>query len=107
MSLEDTRSVAGRFEIVHTNPMVIVDYAHTPDGLENILRAARELTPSDGNLICLFGFGGNRDCTKRPKMGKIAQHLCDKIIVTSDKPWCILVIFLSPKVTLVFNKLYH
>lgn len=85
-ALEKTRSVAGRFEIVRSNPMVIVDYAHTPDGLENILRAARELTPKDGNLICLFGCGGNRDCTKRPKMGKIAQQLCDKIIVTSDNP---------------------
>ena len=85
-ALEETRSVAGRFEIVQTNPMVIVDYAHTPDGLENILRAARELTPKDGNLICLFGCGGNRDCTKRPKMGKIAQQLCDKIVITSDNP---------------------
>lgn len=85
-ALEQTRSVAGRFEIVQTNPMVIVDYAHTPDGLENILRAARELTPKDANLICLFGCGGNRDCTKRPKMGKIAQHLADKIIITSDNP---------------------
>ncbi len=85
-ALEETKSVAGRFEIVRTNPMVIVDYAHTPDGLENILRAARELTPKDGNLICLFGCGGNRDCTKRPKMGKIAQQLCDKIIITSDNP---------------------
>ncbi len=85
-ALEDTRSVAGRFEIVRTNPMVIVDYAHTPDGLENILRAARELTPKNANLICLFGCGGNRDCTKRPKMGKIAQQLCDKIIITSDNP---------------------
>jgi len=85
-ALEVTRSVAGRFEIVQTNPMVIVDYAHTPDGLENILRAARELTPKDGNLICMFGCGGNRDCTKRPKMGKIAQQLCDKIIITSDNP---------------------
>ncbi len=85
-ALENTKSVAGRFEIVQTNPMVIVDYAHTPDGLENILRAARELTPKNGNLICMFGCGGNRDCTKRPKMGKIAQQLCDKIIVTSDNP---------------------
>ena len=85
-ALEDTKSVAGRFEIVQTNPMVIVDYAHTPDGLENILRAARELTPKGANLICLFGCGGNRDCTKRPKMGKIAQQLCDKIIITSDNP---------------------
>ena len=85
-ALENTRSVAGRFEIVNTNPMVIVDYAHTPDGLENILNAARELTPKNGNLICLFGCGGNRDCTKRPKMGKIAQTLADKIIITSDNP---------------------
>ncbi len=85
-ALEGTRSVAGRFEIVRTNPMVIVDYAHTPDGLENILRAARELTPKSGNLICMFGCGGNRDCTKRPKMGKIAQQLCDKIVITSDNP---------------------
>lgn len=85
-ALERTRSVAGRFEIVQTIPMVIVDYAHTPDGLENILRAARELTPKNGNLICMFGCGGNRDCTKRPKMGKIAQQLCDKIIITSDNP---------------------
>lgn len=85
-ALEVTKSVAGRFEIVQTNPIVIVDYAHTPDGLENILRAARELTQKEGNLICMFGCGGNRDCTKRPKMGKIAQQLCDKIIITSDNP---------------------
>lgn len=85
-ALETTKSVAGRFEIVCTAPLVIVDYAHTPDGLENILRAARELTPKDGSLICLFGCGGDRDATKRPKMGKIAQSLSDKIIVTSDNP---------------------
>ena len=85
-ALEKTKSVAGRFEIVCTSPLVIVDYAHTPDGLENILRAARELTPKDGSLICLFGCGGDRDATKRPKMGKIAQSLSDKIIVTSDNP---------------------
>ena len=85
-ALEQTRSVAGRFEIVTTTPLVIVDYAHTPDGLENILRAARELTPKDGSLICLFGCGGDRDATKRPKMGKIAQELSDKIVITSDNP---------------------
>lgn len=85
-ALEGTKSVAGRFEIVCTSPLVIVDYAHTPDGLENILRAARELTPKDGSLICLFGCGGDRDATKRPKMGKIAQDLSDKIVITSDNP---------------------
>lgn len=85
-ALEETRGVAGRFELVNSEPMVIVDYAHTPDGLENILRAARELTPKNANLICLFGCGGDRDATKRPKMGKIAQALCDKIVITSDNP---------------------
>ena len=85
-ALEKTKSVAGRFEIVSKKPLVIVDYAHTPDGLENVLKAARELTPSSSNLICLFGCGGDRDTTKRPKMGKIADELSDKVVVTSDNP---------------------
>lgn len=85
-ALENTKSVAGRFEIVSKKPLVIVDYAHTPDGLENVLKAARELTPKNSNLICLFGCGGDRDTTKRPKMGKIADDLSDKVIVTSDNP---------------------
>ena len=85
-ALENTKSVAGRFEIVSKRPLVIVDYAHTPDGLENVLKAARELTPAGSNLICLFGCGGDRDTTKRPKMGKIADELADKVIVTSDNP---------------------
>lgn len=85
-SLEKTASVAGRFEIVNKEPLVIVDYAHTPDGLENVLRAAREITPENSALICLFGCGGDRDATKRPKMGKIADELADKIVVTSDNP---------------------
>ena len=84
--LEQTAGVAGRFEIVNNHPMVIVDYAHTPDGLENVLKTAREITPKDGNLICIFGCGGDRDATKRPKMGTIADKLSDKIIVTSDNP---------------------
>ena len=85
-ALENTKSVAGRFEIVSKKPLVIVDYAHTPDGLENVLKAARELTPKTSSLICLFGCGGDRDTTKRPKMGKIADELSDKVIVTSDNP---------------------
>ncbi|MCD7879668.1 MAG: UDP-N-acetylmuramoyl-L-alanyl-D-glutamate--2,6-diaminopimelate ligase [Candidatus Gastranaerophilales bacterium] len=85
-ALENTGSVAGRFEIVSKKPLVIVDYAHTPDGLENVLKAARELTPVQSNLICLFGCGGDRDTTKRPKMGKIADELSDKVVVTSDNP---------------------
>lgn len=85
-ALENTKSVAGRFEIVNKKPLVIVDYAHTPDGLENVLKAARELTPATSKLICLFGCGGDRDTTKRPKMGKIADELSDKVVVTSDNP---------------------
>lgn len=85
-ALETTPSVAGRFETVMKQPLVIVDYAHTPDGLKNVLVAAREITPADGELICVFGCGGDRDATKRPKMGRIAETLCDKIIITSDNP---------------------
>jgi UDP-N-acetylmuramoyl-L-alanyl-D-glutamate--2,6-diaminopimelate ligase len=85
-TLELMSGVAGRFEIVVNKPTVIVDYAHTPDGLENVLKAAREITPENGNLICVFGCGGDRDATKRPKMGTIAENLADKVIVTSDNP---------------------
>ena len=85
-ALEVIRGVAGRFEVVVNKPTVIVDYAHTPDGLENVLKAARDITPEGGNLICIFGCGGDRDATKRPKMGAIAEELADKVIVTSDNP---------------------
>lgn len=85
-ALEETKSVDGRFEIVNKQPLVIVDYAHTPDGLENVLKAARELTPDGSNLICMFGCGGDRDATKRPKMGKIADEAADIVVVTSDNP---------------------
>lgn len=84
--LESISGVAGRFEVITTKPTVIVDYAHTPDGLENVLKAAREITPAGGKLICIFGCGGDRDATKRPKMGAIAETLADKVIVTSDNP---------------------
>ena len=85
-ALQNIRGVAGRFEVVNKKPLVIVDYAHTPDGLENVLKTAREITPANGKLICLFGCGGDRDATKRPKMGAIAQKLADKIVITSDNP---------------------
>ena len=62
---------------------VIIDYAHTPDALENVLKTLREIAP-DRELICLFGCGGDRDRTKRPEMASIAQTLADRIIVTSD-----------------------
>jgi len=85
-ALEDTKSVAGRFEVVEREPLIIVDYAHTPDGLSNVLNAARKVVPAGGNLICVFGCGGDRDATKRPKMGKIAEDLANKVIITSDNP---------------------
>ena len=85
-ALENVKGVAGRFEVVAKKPLVIVDYAHTPDGLENVLNSAREITPKDGKLICLFGCGGDRDATKRPKMGAIAEKIADKIVITSDNP---------------------
>lgn len=85
-ALENVKGVAGRFEVVAKKPLVIVDYAHTPDGLENVLNSAKEITPKDGKLICLFGCGGDRDATKRPKMGAIAEKIADKIVITSDNP---------------------
>ena len=84
--LEETHGVAGRFEAVHKSPLIIVDYAHTPDGLDNVLKAATELKNKNSRLICLFGCGGDRDATKRPKMGKIADEKADIIVVTSDNP---------------------
>jgi UDP-N-acetylmuramoyl-L-alanyl-D-glutamate--2,6-diaminopimelate ligase len=84
------KSVRGRFE-----PMVspdgwtaIIDYAHTPDALENVLQAIRQLLPAGagGRLITVFGCGGNRDRTKRPVMGRIAAEMSDVTIVTSDNP---------------------
>lgn len=85
-ALEQTRGVAGRFETVETNPLTIVDYAHTPDGLLNVLTAAKKILPDGGNLVCVFGCGGDRDATKRPKMAEIAENIADKIVITSDNP---------------------
>ena len=84
--LADAPSVPGRFESVDEGQPfpVIVDYAHTPDSLANVLRTARELTA--GRLICVFGCGGDRDRRKRPEMGRIAGELSDVPIVTSDNP---------------------
>lgn len=78
--------VPGRFEPVDAGQpfSVLVDYAHTPDGLRNVLESARPLV--SGNLIVVFGCGGDRDRTKRPIMGKIAQDLADRLVVTSDNP---------------------
>lgn len=85
-SLEKVSGVRGRFEVVAAEPSVIVDYAHTPDGLENVLAAAKLVTPVNARLITVFGCGGDRDATKRPKMGKIAEELADVLVITSDNP---------------------
>ena len=62
-------------------------HGHTPDGLENVLKAANALKKAETQrLICLFGCGGDRDATKRPKMGKIADELADLVVITSDNP---------------------
>lgn len=77
--------VEGRFNIINfKSNHIVIDYAHTPDGLEKVLKTARSL--SDNKLVCIFGCGGNRDMQKRPIMGKIASCLADDVIITSDNP---------------------
>ena len=86
ISLDGFERVPGRFEPVDEGQDfgVLVDYAHTPDSLENVLRTARELT--NGRLHVVFGAGGDRDPTKRPLMGAAARDLADRVLVTSDNP---------------------
>jgi len=84
--LENKITVAGRFELVDRGQdfSVVVDYAHTPDGLENVLRLARDLKPR--RLITVFGCGGDRDQEKRPIMGRISDEYSDLIFITADNP---------------------
>lgn len=85
LGLSCINPVEGRFNIIKTGSSnVVIDYAHTPDGLEKILKTAREL--SDKPLVAIFGCGGNRDRQKRPIMGEIASSLADDVILTSDNP---------------------
>lgn len=85
-ALKTFSSVPGRFELIEAGQdfAVVVDYAHTPDGLENILKTAKAI--KENRIILVFGCGGDRDATKRPIMGRIAAEYGDKIYVTSDNP---------------------
>jgi UDP-N-acetylmuramoyl-L-alanyl-D-glutamate--2,6-diaminopimelate ligase len=79
--------VPGRMERIGDRPLVVVDYAHTPDALEKVLQALRPIAERrGGKLIALFGAGGDRDAAKRPLMGAIASRLADRVMVTSDNP---------------------
>ncbi len=80
-ALENFGGVSGRMEVVSTDPLVIVDFAHTPDGMEQVLGALKEK-----EVLVVFGAGGDRDRTKRPLMGRVASSYAKKLYVTSDNP---------------------
>jgi UDP-N-acetylmuramoyl-L-alanyl-D-glutamate--2,6-diaminopimelate ligase len=86
--LNHATSVPGRFESIDAGQLfdVVVDYAHTPDALERVLDSARSLMSETGNLIVVFGCGGDRDVQKRQPMGEIAGTKADVVIITSDNP---------------------
>lgn len=86
--ISELESVAGRFQYFISDEKItaIIDYAHTPDALQNVLETINNIRTKNEELITVFGCGGNRDKTKRPKMGHIASALSSKVIVTSDNP---------------------
>jgi UDP-N-acetylmuramoyl-L-alanyl-D-glutamate--2,6-diaminopimelate ligase len=86
--LSNLKPVEGRFQYVRSNEGVtaIVDYAHTPDALVNVLKTIRELRGKSENIITVVGCGGDRDSAKRPEMARIAAELSDKVVLTSDNP---------------------
>jgi UDP-N-acetylmuramoyl-L-alanyl-D-glutamate--2,6-diaminopimelate ligase len=90
--LQKLEPVNGRMQrlggrLQNDEPLVVIDYAHTPDALEKTLEALRPMAQArGGELVCMFGCGGDRDATKRPLMGAIAEKLADGVIVTSDNP---------------------
>ncbi len=84
--VEDVPGVRGRFELIDKGQdfTVVIDYAHTPDGLKNVLLSSRKLNPK--RIITVFGCGGDRDREKRPQMGNISTTLSDYTIITTDNP---------------------
>jgi UDP-N-acetylmuramoyl-L-alanyl-D-glutamate--2,6-diaminopimelate ligase len=85
--LGELPGVPGRMQKVGERPLVVVDYAHTPDALEKVLGALRPIaTQRAGRLLVVFGAGGDRDATKRPVMGALAERLADRVLITSDNP---------------------
>ena len=89
VGLSSLEPVEGRFDIIQNKEkevFAIIDYAHTPDALQNVLTTVKNSKNKDAKLITVFGAGGNRDKTKRPEMGKIASRLSDMVIITSDNP---------------------
>jgi UDP-N-acetylmuramoyl-L-alanyl-D-glutamate--2,6-diaminopimelate ligase len=87
VALSRLESAPGRLENIRgpRDLAVVIDYAHTPDALENVLTTLRAIA-QERQLICLFGCGGDRDKTKRPEMAKIAEKLADRLVITSDNP---------------------
>ncbi len=93
-ALQPVQPVTGRMQTMGGEhaPVVVVDYAHTPDAMEKVLSALREMLDTEsglapaGRLICVFGCGGERDRGKRPLLGEVATHLADEVIITSDNP---------------------
>ncbi|MCD6367297.1 MAG: UDP-N-acetylmuramoyl-L-alanyl-D-glutamate--2,6-diaminopimelate ligase [Bacteroidales bacterium] len=88
LHISELNPVKGRMEtiLLKDNKTVVIDYAHTPDALKNILEVLNDIETKGENIITVFGAGGNRDKTKRPEMGEIAAKLSGKIIITSDNP---------------------
>ena len=86
--MSELKSVSGRFQFIVSDTKItaIVDYAHTPDALENVLKTINDIRTKNEQLITVVGCGGDRDKTKRPIMAQIAAQLSDKVILTSDNP---------------------